>query len=172
MAKLVLIPAGLALVLSLAACDRADRPVRETAGEEATAAGADAVKQVDAAFITALEAKDMAAIKAHYAPDAVMVLPGQPPMRGIDAISASYDEFAADPAGKFDATSESTVAGGDMAYSQGTYTVTWTNPQTKEIENGQGYYVVVYRKQPDGSWKIVQDVSSPTPLPSPRPTAG
>ena len=81
----------------------------------------------------------------------------------IAAIGADYDKFAADPAGKFDATNESTVVGADMAYSQGTYTVTYTNSDTKAVENSQGYYLVVYRKQNDGSWKIVQDVSSQLP---------
>ncbi len=92
-----------------------------------------------------------------------MVLPGDAPYQGAAAIAAEYDEFAADPAGKFDANNQSTVVGTDMAYSQGTYTVSYTSDETKKVESGQGYYLTVYKKQPDGSWKIVQDVSSPTP---------
>jgi len=162
MKNTVLLSTGLALALSLSACDRpADT------GNGATAVGSsadtDAVKQTDTAFLAALESKDIAAVKAHYAPDAVMVLPDQAPLKGIAAISADYDRFAADPAGKFDATNESTAVGGDIAYSQGTYTVTYTNPETKAVEDGQGYYIVIYKKQDDGSWKIVQDVSSSLP---------
>jgi len=163
MKNIVLLSTGLALALALSACDRPAASGNGATAIEASAADTDAVKQMETAFLAALEAKDVAAVKANYAPDAVMVLPQQAPMKGIAAISADYDKFAADPVAKFDATNESTVVGGDMAYSQGTYTVTYTNPKTKAVENGQGYYIVVYKKQDDGSWKIVQDVSSPLP---------
>ncbi len=163
MKNVVLLSTGLALALSLTACDRAAAPADAPAAGAASAADSDAVKQMETAFLAALESKDVASVKTNYAADAVMVLPDQAPFKGIAAISADYDKFAADPVAKFDATNESTVVGGDLAYSQGTYTVTYTNPKTKAVENGQGYYIVVYKKQPDGSWKIVQDVSSPTP---------
>ena len=45
--------------------------------------------------------KDLEAIKAHYAGDAVMILPGQAPFQGIDAIMGDYKAYAADPAGKY-----------------------------------------------------------------------
>jgi len=163
MNKAVLISTGVALAVSLAACDRAGAPAEgnSPAAASASAADTDTVKKVETDFLAAIEAKNVAAVKANYATDAVMVLPNQAPLKGIEAISGDYDKFAADAAGKFDATNESTVVGADMAYSQGTYTVTYTNSETKAVENGQGYYLVVYKKQDDGSWKIVQDVSSP-----------
>jgi uncharacterized protein (TIGR02246 family) len=160
---MLLLSAGLGLALSLAACDRPAETGNGATATKASAADTDAVKATETAFLAALESKDVAAVKTNYAPDAVMVLPDMAPMKGVAAISADYDKFAADPVAKFDATNESTVVGADMAYSQGTYTVTYTNPETKVVENGQGYYLVVYRKQADGSWKIVQDVSSPLP---------
>ncbi len=165
MNKAFLISTGVALAVSLAACDRTGPPAEGNtpAAASASAADTDTVKKMETEFLAAIEAKNIPAVKANYAPDAVMVLPEQAPMKGIDAIGADYDKFAADPAGKFDATNEATVVGADMAYSQGTYTVTYTNAKTKAVENGQGYYLVVYKKQDDGSWKIVQDVSSPLP---------
>jgi len=164
MKRVVLFAAGSALALSLAACDQPSAPAGNTAAPAAaSAADTDAVKKVETDLLAAIESKDVAKAKALYAADAVMALPMDPPFKGAAAIGAEYDEFAKDPAGKFDATNESTVVGADMAYSQGTYTVTYTNSETKKVENGQGYYVIVYRKQPDGSWKVVQDLSVPTP---------
>ena len=163
MKRVVLLSGGIALTLSMTACERATAPADAPATTEASPADTDAVKQMETDFLAAIEAKDAAKLRGYYAADAVMVLPGQAPLKGISAISADYDQFAKDPAGKFDATNESTVVGADMAYSQGTYTVAYTNRETKAVDNSQGYYLVVYKKQPDGSWKIVQDISSPTP---------
>jgi ketosteroid isomerase-like protein len=65
----------------------------------------------------------------------------------------------ADP--NFSLTFQSTRAmaskGGDMVYSQGTYTMTMTNPKTKEPITDKGKYLTVYTKQADGSWKVVAD---------------
>ena len=50
------------------------------------------------------------------------------------------------------------VAGsGDLAYRRGSFTITFTNPQTKQAENSAGTYLTVFRKQADGSWKVVED---------------
>ncbi len=163
MNKAILISTGVALAISLAACDRADAPAEGNAPAATAAADTDAVKKLETDFLGAIEAKDFATAKAAYASDAVMMIPMQAPLKGAAAIGADYDKFAADPAGKFDATNETTVVGADMAYSTGTYDVTYTDSKTKKVENGEGYYLVVYKKQADGSWKIVQDVSSPTP---------
>jgi ketosteroid isomerase-like protein len=50
------------------------------------------------------------------------------------------------------------VAGsGDLGYRPGTFKITYTNPQTKQAENSAGTYLTVFRKQADGSWKMVAD---------------
>lgn len=164
---LVLIPASLALALSLAACDRAAAPADGNAAPaaEASAADADAVRQAFADFNAAIAARDLAKVRAQYASDAVMVIPGQAPFRGIDAIMADYEGFAADPAGKYVPGPETThvSSGGDLAYGLVDYQVTFTNPDTKAVEEASRYNLTVYKKQADGSWKVVQDISAPIP---------
>ena len=44
-----------------------------------------------------------------------------------------------------------------LAYRRGAFKITYTNPQTKQAENGAGTYLTVFRKQADGSWKVVED---------------
>lgn len=159
--------AGVALVLSLPACDRAAVPAdgNRAATAETTVADAEAVKTAFAAFNAAITAKDVPGIKAQYASDAVMVLPGQAPFKGVDAIMADYEAYAADPAGKYASGEEwsEVSSGGDMAYAQVTYQSTFTNSTTKEVEVADRYNLVVYKKQADGSWKVVQDVNAPLP---------
>jgi ketosteroid isomerase-like protein len=50
---------------------------------------------------------------------------------------------------------------GDLAYSQGAYSVMFTDPKTKKVVAETGRYVEVYKKQADGSWKVLQDINSP-----------
>ena len=167
MKSLIVIPAGVALVLSLAACERTTVPAEgnATATADSSTADSEAVKQAFAAFNTAIVAKDLDAIRAQYASDAVMVLPGQPPFKGIDAIMGDYKAYAADPVGKYVPGAETTVvsSGGDLAYGQVDYQSTFTNPKTKAVEVADRYNLVVYKKQADGSWKVVQDVNAPLP---------
>lgn len=167
MKSLIVIPASVALALSLAACERTSVPAdgNSAATVDTAAADSDAVKQAFTAFNAAIAAKDMEGIKASYASDAVMVIPDQPPFNGIDAIMADYKTFAADPAAKFVPATESTEvsSGGDLAYGQVNYQVTFTNPKTKAVETADRYNLTVYKKQPDGSWKVVRDVNTTLP---------
>jgi ketosteroid isomerase-like protein len=55
-----------------------------------------------------------------------------------------------------------------LGYTQGTYTLTITDPKTKKPVTDKGKYVTAYKKQADGTWKAVADmVSSDIPLPAP-----
>lgn len=162
----VAIPASFALALSVSACDRAAAPADGNAAPvaQASAADSEAVKKSFADFNAAIAARDVDAIRGHYANDAVMVLPGQAPLKGIDAIMADYQGFAADPAGKYVPGEESTfVSSGDIAYAEVTYRSSFTNPATKAVETSERFNLTVYKKQPDGSWKVVRDVNSEMP---------
>lgn len=153
--------AGALLALWLSACDRAEAPAPN---EAATASAADANKLLSD-VIAALNRKDWAAVKALYASEAIMITPDSPPFKGAQAISAEYDRLAADSAMQFNGTAGAIQASssGDLAFADATYKMTYTNPETSKVESATGYCVWVFSKQPDGSWKIVRDVSSPVP---------
>ena len=72
-------------------------------------------------------------------------------------ISKAMASYLADP--NFSLSLQSTRAmaskSDDMAYLQGTYTMTMTNPKTKKSMTDKGKFLTVYAKQPDGSWKVV-----------------
>jgi uncharacterized protein (TIGR02246 family) len=167
MRSLILVPASMALALSLAACDRGSAPAGDNVAAVAEGATDDAaaVKQAFAAFNADIAAKNVEAIKAHYASDAVMIIPGQAPFVGIDAIMGDYNQYAADQAGKYAPGAETTAisSGGDVAYGEVTYQTTFTNPATKAVETKDRYNLTVFKKQSDGSWKVVRDVNTDVP---------
>jgi ketosteroid isomerase-like protein len=46
---------------------------------------------------------------------------------------------------------------GDLAYASGVYDLTLSPPGSGTISDN-GKYVVVYRRQPDGTWKAIADI--------------
>jgi ketosteroid isomerase-like protein len=53
------------------------------------------------------------------------------------------------------------AASGDLAYARGTFTASFTNPQTRQVESIGGNYLQVFRKRGDDNWEICEDISSP-----------
>ncbi len=147
---------AMAGVLALAGCSHAPAPppVDNRAADE------QAVKDMEAAWSKAGEAKDADAFAGFYAEDAVVLVDGAPPMSGKENIRSGLKAVFSDPnyALSFQSTKVSASKGGDMVYSIGTYRETVTNPKTKKPETGGGKYLTVYRKQADGSWKAVADM--------------
>jgi uncharacterized protein (TIGR02246 family) len=123
------------------------------------AADLQAVKDVEAAWVKDMATKDADKFASFLADDASGLYPGAGILNGKAAIKAAFAPYFADP--NFSLTWESTRAmaskGGDMVYSQGTYTMTMTNPKTKKPMTDKGKYLTVYTKQADGSWKVVAD---------------
>ena len=119
----------------------------------------DAVNRAAQEILDALEAKDPAKYNSYYAPDAVIATAGRPAAKDGRAVSKAIRDDIADPNFKLSLSNEKTeVAGlGDLAYRRGSFKITFTNPQTKRAENAVGTYLTVFRKQADGSWKVVED---------------
>jgi uncharacterized protein (TIGR02246 family) len=107
-------------------------------------------------------AKDPDKIASYYADDAVLMTPGGDPISGKPAIVGSLKAMVADPALdlKFHSTSADVAKSGDIGYTQGVYTMTMTDPQSKQVIHDHGSYVTTYRKGADGSWKAVADIAS------------
>jgi ketosteroid isomerase-like protein len=100
------------------------------------------------------------------APEGLSLQPGEMPIRGSEAIRV---KLSAAPPGVLTWTvNEAEVsAGGDMGYTWGTYEFRGENEQGKRITT-YGKYVTIWKKQPDGSWKVVLDAGSPSPAPVAR----
>jgi len=114
--------------------------------------------------------KDVEKLLAHYADDAVLMGPGMPSSLGKDAIRKTLQAMLSDPALtlKFQSSKVEIAKAGDMGFTQGSYTLVMTDPNTKLPMNDHGSYVTTYRKQPDGSWKAVADIAT-SEVPPPAP---
>jgi uncharacterized protein (TIGR02246 family) len=156
--------AGTAMALTMAACNQTP---------DTHDADVKAIQDNEAQWTADWAAKDADKIAAHYADDAILIVPGSPATSGKAAIAASLKGMVVDPALslKFHADKVEVAKSGDIGYTKGAYTLTLTDPQTKQVINDHGSYVTTYLKQPDGTWKAVVDIaSSEVPPPAPPPS--
>ena len=148
----------LALALGVTACKPADKATKvDTASEEA------AIRSKEAGWMDAYGKRDANALAAEYADDAALANPGSALATTSEARKAILNGVAADPAFKVDFASDRIIVAnsGELASSRGHYTMTYTDPGTKQPKSESGSYLTVYRKQADGSWKAVEDFITP-----------
>jgi len=140
----------------IAGCAKPPAPV---VPPDTRAADVQAVLDVEAAWVKDTAAKDADKWASYFADDACGLYPGAGILNGKAAIKAAMAPWFADP--NFALTFQSTRAmaskGGDMVFSQGTYSMTMTNPKTKKPMTDTGKYLTIYTKQADGSWKAIAD---------------
>jgi uncharacterized protein (TIGR02246 family) len=148
-----------ALLAMLTACTRAPHD---------TGADVQALKDNEAQWNKDFAAKDAEKLIAHYADDATLMSPGNPAVVGHDAIHAMLKEMVGDPALslRFQASRVEVAGTGDFGWTQGSYTMTMTDPATKKPMHDSGSYVTTYRKAADGSWKAVSDIACSGPPPA------
>jgi len=163
-------------VLALSACQKYDNGGATNAGANATANGSasadtgsikDSIKNQEKQWNDQFQAKPMNVdgIVGHYASDAYFVVPGQKHATGTGDIRKAFEGFAKDPNGNvsFAADKVDVAASGDLAYSRGHFTESYTNPTTKQKVTDGGSYLTVWKKQSDGSWKAVEDFTAVEP---------
>jgi uncharacterized protein (TIGR02246 family) len=156
---------GLAALL-LTGCNQAMPDTRE--------ADAKAIRDTETQWNQDWAAKDVDKILAHYADNAMLMATGMPSSTGKDAIRKTLQGLLSDPALslKFQASRVEVARSGEMGYTQGTYMLTMTDPNTKQAVTDHGSYVTTYAKQPDGTWKAVADIAtSEVPPQAPVPPA-
>jgi uncharacterized protein (TIGR02246 family) len=112
-----------------------------------------------AADIQAVKDLDAAKWAAYFTDDGSGLYPGGPTLNGKAAIQAAMVPIVADKNFALTFASDKQVAskGGDMIYTQGTYSMTLTNPKTKKPMTDKGKFLTIYMKQADGSWKVTAD---------------
>jgi len=168
MKSLALLCGTAAIVVAMSACNQAPQPA--AAPPDTHDADVKAISDYETQWNSEWAAKDADKVLAHYADDAIVMTPGEAPMKGKDAIKSGLGGMMADKALSlsFKATKVDVAKSGDLAYTQGDYELTVTNPKTHKPVTDHGTYVTTYRKQADGSWKAIVDIatSGPAPVPS------
>lgn len=129
------------------------------------AADTQALDQMEKAQIAAINAHDRAGATAPYADDAVFINERGVAVKGRGEILTAFQKFVTDPTLKIDYRpgEKSFSDSGDVAYSTSEFTETFTDPATKKLVTIKGTNLSVWRRQADGSWKLVADSNPAVP---------
>jgi len=116
-----------------------------------------AIEKTIAAWEKAFNAKDAAAVSKLYTEDAILLPPGSPAVNGRANIQSFFQSFIS--AGGSDAKLRvvKVESSGEIAYEIGAFEATLPLPQGGTAR-GSGKYVVIWRRQPDGSVKLAVDI--------------
>ena len=143
------------LMILLSGCSDTPAPPADT-----SAADLKALRDGEVTWNSDWASKDGGKILGHYASDASLMISDSPLVKGTDGIRTALAAMLADKNLSLTFTTSSADVSKDIGYTQGTYTMTMTNPKTKKPVTEKGKYVTVYKRQTDGSWKAVADIAN------------
>ncbi len=145
------------IVVALAAC-AAPADQAEQAPAVDLAAEAAAVEAVSMQWLQATEARDLEAVTALFAADAVFFDQTEGSTEGVEAIRADIESsWAQNPdfALTWSTDAVQVSSAGDMAWERGSWTYDPDGEGEAAAMNGE--YVTVYKKV-DGAWKVASDI--------------
>ena len=139
------------LIITLVSCKQSTVDLK---AEEA------AIMKTDSAWAAlAKESKDIDKIVSYWADDAVVLAPGQPIVKGKEALRKMVEDSKNIPG--FSITWKSSDVhfspDGKLAYMSGENLMTM-NDSTGKIISVPGRAYTIWRKEADGSWKCVVDM--------------
>ena len=150
-------------VLALALTSTACQPPAQEAGplsDEDVAA----IEASSESFVEAILAGNWAGVAALYTEDAVLMPPNQPAVQGRANIEAWMGAFPR--LTDFSLETVEIDGRGDLAFVRGTASWTMMPEGAPEPIQETAKYVVIRRRQPDGTWLIAVDIfNSDLPLP-------
>jgi len=128
-----------------------------------------AIADFNRRYLGAINDGDIATLSSLTTEGHIMLAPGRPALVGKEANDAAngraFQMFEIDEHW----SPLETVISGDLAYQRGTFTVAATPKAGGETRNTSGNFLRIYRRQPDGSWRMVRDMfnsDKPTPAPA------
>jgi len=158
----------LALAMTVAGCAQQPAP-QPTAPPDTRAADEAALRALIGEWSAAAQAKEPAKFVSVYADDAVVMMEDAPDISGIAAIREGIAGMMQDPNFALSFAPDKVVVArsGDYAFEVGPYSMTMSGPDKKPAAE-KGRYVVVWRKESNGAWKVVVDapISDPPDAPA------
>jgi uncharacterized protein (TIGR02246 family) len=149
-----------AAVMFAAACSRTPNP-QVAQAPDTRAADEAAIRAASAAWSQAAQAKDIDKALSFYADDALEFADKGPLVSGKDNLRQGWQKMLAlpGPGLSFTTTAVQVARSGEMAYEYGTYDFATAGKKNK-VTDQKGKYVVVWKKQADGSWKAAIDIDN------------
>jgi ketosteroid isomerase-like protein len=127
--------------------------------EKKSSSDEDAIRAADQGWEHVFGMKDLKASVGYCADDGSFMPPNSPIATGKEAIGQVFAGFFAIPDIKLNwhPTKIGVARSGELGYSAGVYVMSFKDPSGKTV-NDRGKYVTVWKKQSDGSWKVVNDI--------------
>jgi ketosteroid isomerase-like protein len=95
-------------------------------------------------------------VRTDYTEDATVLPPNSPALQGWDAIKSYI--LTEGTVSDFKVEMLEIEGRGDLAYVRGTYSMTVAPPGASGPTKDTGKYIEIWRKQADGSWKVIRDI--------------
>jgi len=108
---------------------------------------------------------DYDAMATSFADDVIMMVPNQPGFTGREKLREFQSAYP--PIDEYELNALDIVGCSDLAVVRGTYSMSMAIEGAPEPYTDSGNWMHVLRKQPDGTWAIVMDISN-----SDRPMSG
>jgi uncharacterized protein (TIGR02246 family) len=154
---------ALAIGVSAAGCEEEHlRTPTDQQGADTRAADEAAIRAASQEWSNAASSRDLEKAVSFYADDATYNPPGAPLASGKDAIRKVWTNVTAIPGVNLRWVSArvEVARSGDLAYDTGAYTLTKNDASGNPVTT-KGKYVVLWKKQADGKWKVIEDIDNP-----------
>jgi ketosteroid isomerase-like protein len=116
-------------------------------------------------WVQDLRSKKLEPILKFYAADAAFLQPNGERITGSAALRTLFQNIMATFNSDLTLHSLKLEASGNLAYDSGEFQETLTNISTGGKIESKGSYVIIYKREANGAWRIVQHVWTGTPPP-------
>lgn len=152
---------GMIIVLAMITGCAAAPDRSGTAASPASEVGARLTQQLK----VALEAGDADGVARIFTVDGVAMPAEYVDLEGREAIRNFYRELLSAYAMQVDPVAVETWLQGDHGYTRGTYRVKMTPKDGSAVITGEGRYLTVLRRQPDGTWLASREMTNSSRAP-------
>jgi ketosteroid isomerase-like protein len=125
----------------------------------------DALAKLREDWVQDLHSKKLEPILNFYAADAAFLQPNGDRITGSAALRTLFQNIMATFNSDLTLHSLSLEASGNLAYDSGEFEETLTNIATGAKIESKGSYVIIYKREANGAWRIVQHVWTGAPPP-------
>lgn len=119
------------------------------------------IDSINVKFSQQIKDGDSVALASHYAPDAEILLDNSEPVKSSEIVSTWGTMVRTGPR-DWSFTTTDLQGNSDFLIETGGYELRDANKNLA----GRGKYVVVWKKQPNGEWKLYRDIGTSSPMPS------
>ena len=164
MNRLSLVGAAVCAVVAPACASRSPT-TGETIGRSiASSVLVQQIEQADRDFSADVSREGTEAWVRWFAPDGRQIVPGKQRV-GRDAIREEMKDAFSDPTRKLVWWPDhgAVASSGDVGWTTGRYEVRKTGADGAITVLSTGRYLTVWRRQPDGTWKVEADIGNPDP---------